>query len=93
MGLTPLQYERQTAYAKFQRRFNKYKYVSFSYTYLGYNLEDRRFADRRVRQALTHAINKKEIVGRGPSRPGTGGHRTLQARDLVLQPRRAPLSL
>jgi peptide/nickel transport system substrate-binding protein len=81
MGLTPLQYERQTAYDKFQRRFNKYKYVSFSYTYLGYNLEDQRFADRRVRQALTHAINKQEIVegvllglgqeATGPYKPGT----------------------
>jgi peptide/nickel transport system substrate-binding protein len=81
MGLTPLQYERQTAYAKFQRLFNKYKYVSFSYTYLGYNLEDPRFADRRVRQALTHAINRQEIVegvllglgqeATGPYKPGT----------------------
>ena len=81
MGLTPLQYERQTAYDKFHRLFNKYKYVSFSYTYLGYNLEDPRFADRRVRQALTHAINKQEIVegvllglgqeATGPYKPGT----------------------
>ena len=81
MGLTPLQYKRQTAYAKFQRLFNKYKYVSFSYTYLGYNLEDQRFADRRVRQALTHAINREEIVegvllglgqeATGPYKPGT----------------------
>jgi peptide/nickel transport system substrate-binding protein len=81
MGLTPLQYKRQTAYAKFQRRFNKYKYVSFSYTYLGYNQEDPRFADRKVRQALTHAINRQEIVegvllglgqeATGPYKPGT----------------------
>jgi peptide/nickel transport system substrate-binding protein len=81
MGLTPLQYKRQTDYAKFQRLYNKYKYVSFSYTYLGYNLEDQRFADRRVRQALTYAINKKEIVdgvlmglgevATGPYKPGT----------------------
>ncbi|MDI6852932.1 MAG: peptide-binding protein [Deltaproteobacteria bacterium] len=81
MGLNPLQYIRQTAYPKFQRLFNKYKYVSFSYVYLGYNLEDRRFADKRVRQALTHAINKQEIVegvlmglgqeATGPYKPGT----------------------
>ena len=62
MGLTPLQYERQTAYDKFHRLFNKYKYVSFSYTYLGYNLEDPRFADRRVRQALTHAIKRARTI-------------------------------
>ncbi len=81
LSLTPLQYERQTAYAKFQKLFNKYKYVAFAYTYLGYNLEDPRFADRRVRQALTHAINKQEIVdgvllglgqaATGPYKPGT----------------------
>jgi len=81
MGLTPLQYKRQTDYPRFQQLFNKYKYVSFSYTYLGYNLEDQRFADRRVRQALTYAINKKEIVdgvllglgevATGPYKPGT----------------------
>jgi peptide/nickel transport system substrate-binding protein len=81
MGLNPLQYIRQTDYPKFTRLFNKYKYVSFSYVYLGYNLEDRRFADKRVRQALTHAINKQEIVegvlmglgqeAIGPYKPGT----------------------
>jgi len=64
MGLTPLQYTRQTEYPKFARLFQKYHYspVPFSYTYLAYNLEDQRFADKRVRQALTYAINKKEII-------------------------------
>ncbi len=81
MNLTPLQYKRQTAYPKFDRLFHKYRYVSFSYVYLGYNLEDPRFADRRVRQALTHAINKEEIIqgvllglgqeATGPYKPGT----------------------
>ncbi len=81
MGLTPLQYTRQTAYPKFERLYNKYRYIPFSYIYLGYNLEDARFADRRVRQALTYAINKQEIIdgvllglGReatGPYKPGT----------------------
>lgn len=81
MGLTPLQYTRQTAYPKFERLYNKYRYIPFSYIYLGYNLEDARFADRRVRQALTCAINKQEIIdgvllglGRaatGPYKPGT----------------------
>ncbi len=81
MGLTPLQYTRQTEYPRFARMYNKYRYVPFSYVYLGYNLEDPRFADRRVRQALTHAINKKEIIDGvllglgeesiGPYKPGT----------------------
>ncbi|MDP3183044.1 MAG: peptide-binding protein [Desulfobaccales bacterium] len=81
MGLTPLQYSRQTEYPKFQRLYQKYRYIPFSYIYLGYNLEDRRFADRRVRQALTYAINRKEIIegvllglgqeSTGPYKPGT----------------------
>ena len=64
MGLTPLQYTRQTEYPKFARLYQKYRYipVPFSYIYLAYNLEDQRFADKRVRQALTYAINKKEII-------------------------------
>jgi peptide/nickel transport system substrate-binding protein len=81
MNLTPLQYRRQTAYPKFERLYQKYRYVAFSYVYLGYNLEDPRFADRRVRQALTHAINREEIIqgvllglgqeATGPYKPGT----------------------
>jgi len=80
-NLTPLQYKRQTNYPRFNRMFNKYRYIPFSYIYLGYNLQDPRFADRRVRQALTCAINKKEIIegvllglgeeATGPYKPGT----------------------
>jgi peptide/nickel transport system substrate-binding protein len=62
MGLTPLQALKQTDYPGFKREFNKYKYVGFSYVYLGYNLKHPIFKDRRVRQAITHAINKQEIV-------------------------------
>jgi len=62
MALTPLQYTRQTDTKWFQENFNKYKYLSFGYTYLGYNLKDWKFQDRRVRQALTLAINRESIV-------------------------------
>jgi peptide/nickel transport system substrate-binding protein len=81
MGLTPLQFSRQTSTGVFARDFRKYKYISNSYTYLGYNLKDPRFADVRVRRAFAHAIDKQEIVdavlfglGRpteSPYRPGT----------------------
>jgi peptide/nickel transport system substrate-binding protein len=62
MGLTPLQYKRQTDTYKMRRDFCKYKYLAFAYTYLGYNLKDWKFQDRRVRQAITRAINKEEII-------------------------------
>ena len=62
MGLTPLQALKQTDYPGFRREFNKYKYLGFSYVYLGYNLKHEVFKDKRVRQAIAHAINKQEII-------------------------------
>lgn len=81
MGLTPVQYQRQTDTPDFKARFNKYRYPASAYTYLGYNLRNPMFADKRVRQAITSAINKDEIihgvlfgmgqVAHGPYKPGT----------------------
>ncbi|HOU50609.1 MAG: peptide-binding protein [Smithella sp.] len=81
MGLTPLQYTRQTENNLFKSHFNKYQYLSFAYTYLGYNLKNPLFADKRVRQAISYAINKDEIINgvllklgkqaHGPYKPGT----------------------
>jgi peptide/nickel transport system substrate-binding protein len=62
MGLTPIQYKTQTDTPAFTRNFNKYRYLSFGYTYLGYNLSKPLFQDQRVRQALSYAINKQEII-------------------------------
>lgn len=62
MDLTPIQYTTQTDTPAFKRNFNKYRYLAFSYTYLGYNLERPMFQDKRVRQAISYAIDKKEII-------------------------------
>ena len=62
MGLSPLQYSRQTETDFFKKNFQKYRFPSFSYTYLGYNLKDEKFKDKRVRQALSYAINRQEII-------------------------------
>ncbi len=78
MSLTPIQYDRQTSGKKFAGRFNKYRYLSFSYTYLGYNLKDPLFQDRRVRQAFSYAINKEEIIAGvllGHGRVATGPYK------------------
>jgi peptide/nickel transport system substrate-binding protein len=79
-GLTALQYRRQTEYPAFDKAYTKYRYASSGYTYFGFNLKDPRFADRRVRLAFAHAINKQGLLegvvlglGReatGPFRPG-----------------------
>jgi len=81
MGLTPLQYTRQTENNLFRRDFNKYRYLSFSYTFMAFNLLNPMFADKRVRQAIAYAVDKEEIIqgvllglGRdatGPYKPGT----------------------
>ncbi len=39
-----------------------YSQPSLGYTYIGYNLTNPLFQERRVRQALTYAINRDEIV-------------------------------
>ncbi len=80
-GLTALQFKRQTEYPAFRKAYHKYQYPANAYTYLGFNLKDPRFADRRVRQAFAHAIDKRELIdgvllglGRdatGPYKPGT----------------------
>ncbi|MDQ0177435.1 peptide-binding protein [Bacillus chungangensis] len=36
--------------------------MALSYTYLGYNMRNDLFKDKKVRQAITHAINREEIV-------------------------------
>ncbi|MCX5822875.1 MAG: peptide-binding protein [Deltaproteobacteria bacterium] len=81
MGLTPLQYTRQTENKLFRENFNKYRYLSFAYTYMGYNLKNPLFADKRVRQAIAYAVNRVEMIdgvllglgkpATGPYKPGT----------------------
>ncbi|MGH7277231.1 MAG: peptide-binding protein, partial [Candidatus Rokuibacteriota bacterium] len=83
-SLTAMQYARQTEYPAFRKAYEKYRYPGNGYTYLGFNLEDKRFADKRVRHAFAHAINRRELIdgviqglGReatGPFKPGTWAH-------------------
>ncbi len=84
MSLTPIQFDRQTDNFAFRRNFRKYRYPAAAYTYLGYNLRRPLFQDRRVRQALSYAIDKKEVVegvlfglgqvASGPYKPGSWPH-------------------
>ena len=59
MGLTPDQWK---AYPEFFKHYNKFQYPSFSFVYLGLNLNLPLFSDKKFRQALAHALNKKEII-------------------------------
>jgi peptide/nickel transport system substrate-binding protein len=97
-SLTALQYQRQTEYPAFRKAFRKYRYPSSGYTYFGFNLADPRFADRRVRQAFAHAINKQELIdgvvlglareATGPYRPGSWAY-TDQVHQYPYDPARA----
>lgn len=62
MGLTPHQYRYETDDEEFNRNCNKFRYGAFQYAYMGYNLTNPLFKDRRVRRAISYAINKKAIV-------------------------------
>jgi peptide/nickel transport system substrate-binding protein len=62
MGLSPLQYVKQTGDAYFQKNYRRFRYPSFTYTYLAFNLKHPWFQDKRVRQAIACAIDKEEIV-------------------------------
>lgn len=98
MTLTPVQYARQTGSESFTSRFNKYRYPSSSYLYMGYNLRHPLFGDKRIRQAMTAAINKDELVqgvlfgmgqrAHGPIVPGRWAYNPA-VRDIGYDPKRA----
>jgi len=62
VGLTPDLYETRAATDKFLKKFRRFSYPSYGYTYLGYNLNRDLFRDRRVREAITLAIDREALV-------------------------------
>ena len=81
MELSPQQYLRQTSGKKWAESFHKYRYLASVYNFLGFNLEHPFFKDKKVRQAISCAINRGDIVkgvllglgepAFGPYKPGT----------------------
>ena len=79
-GLSPLQYERQID-KDFRSFYNIFEQPSHSYTYLGFNLNLKKFQDKRVREAINLAIDRQEMIDilffsharvcTGPFMPGT----------------------
>jgi len=61
-ALTPLQYKRQTDTSFFKTHYHKFNLPGMGYTYLGYNLANPKFKDKRIRQALNYAVNKDELI-------------------------------
>jgi peptide/nickel transport system substrate-binding protein len=84
MALTPTQWTKQTDTALFSNSYDKHTYLSPGYTYIGYNQKNPLFQDKRVRQALSYATPKQDIIdgilfgegvpANGPYKPGTMWH-------------------
>jgi len=65
MSLSPDQWVNNTSVKEFdsQKGFlKKLKYPARVYRYIGYNLKKPIFKDKRVRQALTHLVDRKRII-------------------------------
>jgi peptide/nickel transport system substrate-binding protein len=60
-GLTPLQLEKQLD-SDFKKRYQIIEKPDNSYTYLGFNLQNPKFQNPKVREALSLAINRQELV-------------------------------
>jgi len=59
--LSTIEYEKKID-TEFLNHFNLYENIAMSYTYLGFNLKDKKFKDSRVREALSLAIDRQKIV-------------------------------
>ncbi len=79
--LSPLQLERQID-DEFRKNYTIYEDIAHNYLYMGFNLKSDKFKDKRVREALSLAIDRQELVDilyfghgkvcTGPFLPGTG---------------------
>jgi len=79
-SLEPMAYERQL-HEEFFAEFKTFEKISLSYSYLGFNLRLKKFQNPDVREALSLAIDRQEIVDilffkhakvcTGPFLPGT----------------------
>jgi len=62
MVLTPRQYMGEGNKTEFKGQYNKYRYPSNQFTYMGFNLNHPLFKDRKFREAIALAINKQALV-------------------------------
>ena len=88
--VTPLQFEKQTQTPFFKKNYVPYHWSGMQYAYLGYNLRNQLFSDKRVRNAIGMAIDKREIIqavflGRGRVSTGPFFHESW-ASDLAVVP-------
>ncbi len=61
-GLRPIQWVRQTASEKFNKKFAKYPFDSPGYSFIAWNMRKPQFSDARVRRAMTMLVNREAIL-------------------------------
>ncbi len=79
-GLTPIQLKRQID-EEFKKEFKIIEKPSFGYSYLGFNLRKEKFKNPKLREAISLAIDKQELIdilffghakiAKGPFLPGS----------------------
>jgi peptide/nickel transport system substrate-binding protein len=63
LELDPEQWVKRTDTSEFKNgKIKKYKYLERAYSYLGYNLLNPLFKDKRVRRAMTHLVDRERIL-------------------------------
>jgi peptide/nickel transport system substrate-binding protein len=62
MSLTPNQFTGEGNKPEFKAAYNKYRYPSNQFTYMGFNLKNPMFQDKRFREAIALSINKQALV-------------------------------
>jgi peptide/nickel transport system substrate-binding protein len=62
MGMEPDQWLLANENPVYRDNLNFFRYPAFSYTYLGFNQNDPRLSDVRVRKAIAYAIDKNELI-------------------------------
>lgn len=60
-SMNPMQWTRQSDSEKFKAAFEKHKYLSMGYRYVGYNTRRFPFESPKTRIAMTHLINREKI--------------------------------
>jgi peptide/nickel transport system substrate-binding protein len=61
MSIRAIQWERQTSGFRFKREFQKVKYYTPNFSYIGWNNERSPFNDKNVRKAMTLLLNREMI--------------------------------
>ncbi|MDR3345801.1 MAG: peptide-binding protein [Campylobacteraceae bacterium] len=59
--ITPLQFNRQLD-KKFREKYDIHESISHSYSYVGFNLDLPKFKDAKIREALSLAIDRQELI-------------------------------